>query len=268
MTNIFDFTNYRAYLAQWIADQGDRSYGLKGRISAALNISSSLLSQILKEEKSFTADQTSDLSDFMGLSEIESDYLHLLVESSRAGTPKYRDKLKKKILALQEQSKRIGKRVPRNKELTDEQKSIYYSSWLYTGMRNLSAVPGFDNIQSLADHLRIEPAVAQRFLRFLLENGLCVEDKGKITYGPASTHIDMESPFVNKHHQNWRFQGIHHMDKRRDEDLFFTGPMSLSKEAAQEVRKMIPNFIQTVMKTTGPSPSEMVACLNIDWFKY
>jgi uncharacterized protein (TIGR02147 family) len=268
MTNIFDFLSYRAYLTNWIESQGDRSYGLKGRIAGALNISSSLLSQVLKEEKSLTPDQTSDLCDFMGLNEIEGEYLHLLVEISRAGTPKYREKLKRKILALQEQSKKIGKRVPRNKELSDEQKAIYYSSWLYTGMRNLVAVPGFDHVQALALYLQIEPQVAQKFLRFLLENGLCLEEKGKLTYGPASTHIDTDSPFVNKHHQNWRLQGINHMDKRRDEDLFFTGPMSLSREAALEIRKMIPNFIQSVMKITGPSPSEQVSCLNIDWFKY
>lgn len=58
------------------------------------------------------------------------------------------------------------------------------------------------------------------------------------------------------------------MDRRRDEDIFFTSPMSLSKAASEEVRKLLPTVIQAVMKITGPSPSETAACLNIDWFEY
>jgi uncharacterized protein (TIGR02147 family) len=268
MLEIFEFTSYRKYLASWIEAQGERSYGLKGRIAQALGVSASLLSQALKGEKSLTSDQTSDLCDYLGLNDLESDYLHLLVEKERAGNPRYREKIERKIRGLQQQSQKLGKRVPRNKELSDEQKAIYYSSWLYTGIRNLSAIPGFNHSETIAEHLHCEPQVVLKILKFLLENGLCREENGKITYGPASTHIDKESPFVNKHHQNWRFQAIHHMEKKSDKDIFFTSPMSLSHEAADQVRKLIPAFVQTVMKITGPSPSEKVMCLNIDWFNY
>lgn len=268
MLSIFEYTNYRQYLAAWIDSLGSRSYGIKGRIANSLGVSSSLISQVLKGEKTLTPDQTSELSDFLGLNEIESDYLHLLVDWDRAGGHRYREKLQRKITYLQEQSRRIGKRVPRHKELNDEQRAIYYSSWIYTGIRNLTAVPGFDNIDAIAEHLHLESGTVTRVIRFLVENGLCQEEKGKMTYGPASTHVDKDSPFVNKHHQNWRFQAIQHMERRRDEDIFFTSPMSLSKHAAEEIRKLLPNFIQSIMKISGPSPSEVVACLNIDWFEY
>jgi len=147
-----------------------------------------------------------------------------LVEVDRAGNHRYREKLKRKIAQLREQSRKIGKRVPRNKELNDEQRAIYYSSWLYTGVRNLTALPGLDHAEAIAAHLKIEPVLIKQVLRFLLENGWCRELNGRITYGPASTHVGKESPFVSKHHQNW--------------------------------------------KVAGPSPSEIAACLNIDWFEY
>jgi uncharacterized protein (TIGR02147 family) len=268
MLSIFEYTNYRGYLEAWIGSLGSRSYGSKGRIAESLRVSASLISQILKGEKTLTPDQTSDLSDFLGLNEIESDYLHLLVDLDRAGSLRFREKLQRKIDQLQQQSRRIGKRVPRDKELNDEQRAIYYSSWIYTGIRNLTAVPGLDHVDAIAEHLRLESGVVNRVIRFLIENGLCREVDGKITYGPASTHVDKDSPFVNKHHQNWRFQAIQHMEGRRDEDIFFTSPMSLSREAAKEIRKLLPNFIQSVMKISGPSSSEVSACMNIDWFEY
>lgn len=268
MLTIFDFLNYRDYLKAWIETQGEQGYGLKGRMAAALKISSSLVSQILKGEKGLTADQASDLADFLGLSEIESDFLHLLVEFDRAGSIRYREKLKKKISSLQVQSRSVGKRVPRHKELSDEQKGIYYSSWLYTGVRNLTAIPDMDRLDKMSEVLKVEPAIISKILRFLLDHGLCREEGGKITYGPASTHVDNDSPFVNKHHQNWRLQAIQNMERRRDSDLFFTSPMSLSRKAAAEIRVLLPTVIQSVMKISGPSDSEMAACLNIDWFDY
>ena len=268
MTSIFEFTSYREYLTTWIESQGVRSYGLKGRIAEAVGVSSSLVSQVLKGEKTLTPDQASELSDFIGLTELESEYLHMLVEVDRAGNPRYREKLERKMRVLQEHSRRLGKRVPRSKELTEEQKAIYYSSWLFTGVRNLTAIPGHGSVEALAKHLHVEPAVINRVLRFLIDNGLCKEDGGQITYGPASTHVDKESPFVNKHHQNWRFQAIQQMERKRDDDLFFSSPMSLSREAANEIRTLLPNVVQSVMKISGPSPSETVACLNIDWFEF
>lgn len=268
MTSIFDFSNYCAYLGDWIKAQGSRSYGLKGRIAQAIGVSSSLVSQVLKGEKTLTPDQTSDLSDFIGLTALEAEYLHLLVEFERAGNPRYREKLDQKLRLVQEQSRRLGNRVPRSKELTEEQKAIYYSSWLFTGVRNLTAIPGQGSVEALSKHLHVEPAVINRVIRFLIENGLCKEEGGQITYGPASTHVDKESPFVNKHHQNWRFQAIQQMERKRDDDLFFSSPMSLSREAANDIRKLLPNVVQNVMKISGPSPSETVACLNIDWFEF
>jgi uncharacterized protein (TIGR02147 family) len=268
MLEIFEFSSYRKYLESWIEAQGERSYGLKGRIAQSLGISSSLLSQVLKGEKSLTSDQTSDLCDYLGLNELESDYLHLLVDKERAGNPRYREKIERKIRHLQKESQKIGRRVTKNKELTEEQKAIYYASWLYTGIRNLSAIEKFSHVDKIAEHLRCEPQVVTKVVRFLVENGLCREEGGKITYGPAVIHVDKESPFVNKHHQNWRLQALQNMEQKRESDLFFTSPMSLSVEAAAEIRKMLPAFIQAVMKIVGPSTSEKAVCLNIDWFEY
>jgi hypothetical protein len=58
------------------------------------------------------------------------------------------------------------------------------------------------------------------------------------------------------------------MELRRDEDLFFTQPMALSKEAAEKIRLMLPGIIEQIHAISGPSDSEVVRCFNIDWFEY
>ncbi len=269
MKQIFDFTSYREYLEQWIAQQGAHSHGQKGKISRALSISSSLLSQILKGEKSLTQDHASDLCDYLGLSEYEADYLHAMVEWDRAGSMRYRSKVKKKMDAMKAASLKISKRVTQNKELTDEQKSVYYSTYLYTAVRNLTAIADLQTSSQIALYLGVDESIIHKTIKFLIDNGFCIPtSSGGVTYGPRSLHVDQDSPFVNKHHQNWRLQGLRAMENRRGEDLFFTSPMSLSEKDVHVIRKMIPNFIQEVAKIVGPSDSEKAMCLNIDWFKY
>lgn len=268
MVSIFEYTNYRKYLERWIESHGDGAYGLKGKIAKAMGISSSLMSQIQKGERSLTSEQTFDLANFIGLNELEADFFHLIVEFDKSGNHRYKDRLQRKIKSMQEQSKKIGTRVPRTRELSDEQKAIFYSSWLYSGITNLSALNSFNDAQVIADHLKIEARSVQKIIRFLLEIGMCKEVDGKIKNGTTAIHVDRESPFVNKHHQNWRIKAISQMENSSDSDVFFTSPMSLSVEASDEVKKMIVNFIQSVMSISGPSQSEKVSCLNIDWFDY
>jgi hypothetical protein len=44
--------------------------------------------------------------------------------------------------------------------------------------------------------------------------------------------------------------------------------MSLSEKDAEKLRKLIPQWIEEIHKIVGPSDSECVRCLNIDFFNY
>lgn len=268
MKTVFDFTDYREFLNTWIDEHGEGSRGLKGRIAQACGVSSSLISLILKGHKHLTLEQAAEAADFVGLNDREAEYFFLLVEIGKAGSHKLQTKLRKRMKEQQEQAKKISKRVRKDIELSDEVKSIYYSSWIYTGIRNLSAVPGTNDVPAIAKRLNLPVAVVNRAVNFLLENGLCKKENGQLTFGPANTHVESDSPFVIKHHQNWRLRGFSFMDAFSESDLFYTCPMSLSAETAEEIRRLLPGFIEEVLKKVRPSPSEKIYCLNLDWFEY
>ncbi|MGZ3743368.1 MAG: DUF4423 domain-containing protein [Pseudobdellovibrionaceae bacterium] len=166
------------------------------------------------------------------------------------------------------QARKISSRVKKDLELSEEQKSIYYSSWLYTGVRNLSACPNTQDIHKMAEHLKIPYEVLQPVVEFLVANGLCKLEKGHLSYGPQNTHLGAESPYVNQQHRNWRLKANEKMEHRREKDLFYTCPMSLSEKAFEDVRNFLPTVIQQVLKIVGPSVSEEVACFNLDFFEY
>jgi uncharacterized protein (TIGR02147 family) len=266
MVQIFDFNDYREYLRAWIEAQPGR--GTSGRLAEAMGISPSMMSLTMKGEKNLSAEQATELVEFLTLNDLEADYFFLLLELGKAGSHKLTQRLQKKQKSLLLQARKISSRVRKDIELSDEQKSIFYSSWLYTGLRNLSACPGTQDLHKMSAHLNIPYEVLQPILEFLVENGLCKLEKGQITYGPQHTHLASDAPYVNQQHRNWRSKAQQQMDLRRENDLFYTCPMSLSEEGYEQIRKMLPSFIQQVLKIVGPSESEIVACFNIDFFKW
>ncbi len=86
--------------------------------------------------------------------------------------------------------------------------------------------------------------------------------------GPKVTHIDNHTPFVIRHHNNWRIKALQSLDSKSDENLHYTGPMALSKKAATEVREKIIQLIKEATKSAAKSNSETLQCLTIDWFNF
>ena len=268
MISVYDHTSYRGFLKDWIQDQPQSGRGQQLKLARAAGVSSTLMSLILKGDKDLSLDQANEISDHMGLNERESDFFFLLVQKDRAGSHKLKSKLEKKARELRAQAQKLSRRLQKDIEFTPEIRSIYYSTWMYTGLRNLIATEQFSNVQELAQRLHLPAAHIAPVVDFLLQHGLCLNKNGKLTYGPQRTHLEAESPHAIKHHQNWRLRGFQIMDQRDERDLFGTFPMSLSHEAAQKIRELLPKLIEDILKISGPSPSEQVACLNIDWFNY
>ncbi len=263
---IYDFDDYRKFLQHWLQAKG--KHGILGKWAKAMNISSTLVSFVMSGKKDFTLEQASDLSDYLNLNEQESEYFLLLLEIARAGTEAYRNKLLKKKVLIQNKMNQITAKVGPHQELTDEIKGVFYSSWMYSGVRILSAIPQFQEPVTIARHLNLPTDTVAKVLGFLVENKLCKQEGGKFTYGPSKTHVNMHSPHVTKHHQNWRLRGTAAMELRDENDFFYTGPMAISADVAKEIRGLLLAHVEKVVKIAGPSDSEEAHCLNIDWFRY
>jgi len=267
MKTVYEFQDYREFLNSWISSQ-EHSRGLRGRLSEAMGISSTMMSLIMKGDKNLSLEQAAEAAEFVGLNEKETDYFFLLVELGRAGSHKLQTKLRRQIRAIQSEANKIAHRVKKDIELSEEAKAVFYSSWLYSGVRILSAVDGFNDIPSIAKRFNLPMHVVANVVEFLLEKDLCRKENGKITYGAARTHVGADSPFVTKHHHNWRLRGLQMMEQANETNLFYTKNMAISHKAAEEIRKLLPPLIESVDKIGGPSESEKVYCLNLDWFEY
>jgi len=124
-----------------------------------------------------------------------------------------------------------------------------------------------NSVDSLAIQFGISKKATREIVDFLLQHGLCINKDGKLTMGVQSTHLTPESPFLLSHHRNWRIKALEKMSKNFSDDLFYSGPMSLSKDLASDIRKNILALVESTVKKVIPSPSEELMCLNVDWFR-
>lgn len=268
VTSIYEFNDYKKYLKSWLNQQPKAGRGLIKKMADHLRMSSTMMSHILSGEKHFSMEAAHDLTIFIDLDEMESEFLLLLISYAKAGSFALQERYRKKIQSEQKKASEITNRVKADLELPEVAKTVFYSHWLYTGIRNMSACPGLQNIDEIADHLNLPRAIIKKVVDFLVKNELCIEKNGKLQPGPKQTHVGHQSPLVSRHHQNWRLQGFSKMIDSDDKNLFFTAPMSLSHETAELIRQKIPTFIEEIINLVRPSPSESVRCLNIDWFDY
>lgn len=268
MKTIFHYGEYKAFVRDWIAEQPHKGRGQLSKIAQVLGISSVSVSHVFSGPRHLSKEQALELAQFLGLSTLEEEFLFLLVDHGRAGTAKLEKKLAAQIAQKREASLSIKTRVLQDAELDESAKAIFYSQWYYSGVRNLTAIDGFQTPGSIAARLGLSAAKVKEILEFLVRYGLCVEEGGKYRVGAKKTHLDAQSALVTRHHANWRTKAVENMrDKDADAmELFYTGPMTLSREAALEIRRELVDLVERAVKIVAPAPSEELMCLNIDWF--
>ncbi len=244
-----------------------RGYGQSNKLAQFIGAHTTLVSQVMKGIKTFTFEQAALTADFLGLNDFESEFFLLLVQWDRAGNESLRKNLKRQIDQAKIKSAELEHRLKSDKKISEEQRAIFYSDWIYSAVRQLTAIDGFQNKDAIAVHFQISKKQTKEVIDFLLSTGLCIEIKGELRPGPSSTHLGASSPWVRIHHMNWRQKAMEQINKKDAVQLHYTAPLTVSKKHALKIREMIISFLAEVDTVIEPSPSEELLCMNIDWFK-
>jgi uncharacterized protein (TIGR02147 family) len=266
--DIFAHSDYKSLTLAWVKTRANNGRGQLQRMAKHLNASSTFISQVLRGDRDLSADQALELCAYFEFSQLECEYYILLVQKARAASAAYREYIEEKLRAVQRKSSNLKARIDVDRELNDVQKARFYSSWHYAAIRNLLALPGGHNSIGIAHRLNLEMHVVDEALEFLLESKLCVMEQGRVVPGPKITHLEASSPLVKSRQVQWRLKAFEAMDRANSKTLFYTCPMSLSAETKNQIRALLVQTIQDLLAKVKDSPSEELACLNIDWFSF
>lgn len=266
--NIFEFINYKKYVNERIGHMPKKGHGQYRKMSNFLEVNSVNVSQIFKGDRDLTIEQACELCEFFGLSELEGQYFVAMVEHERAGTHKLKKMIVKRLDEISEKSQDLKSRLKQEKQLSEEAKSTFYSNWYYSGIRMLTGLKGYGDVDRISEYFGLPVTTVRRVVDFLLQYGLCVERDGKIVMGSSSTHLEASSPLVSRHHMNWRLRGFENMEGIDSSELFFTMPCSLDSKSLKLIRKELVEAVERITKLIDEAPSEELACLNIDLFRF
>ena len=158
--------------------------------------------------------------------------------------------------------------MPNQIELKEAAKAEFYSTWCYTAVRLTADIPDLNDPTAIANRLGLPISLVQKVLTFLLTNQLLTLNDNNLALGPTRTHAARDTVHFQRHHQNWRMQSINRISQVNDDDIFFTAPMVLSKDLAEELRQRIPRILKEITNEVTQSPSETTRCLCIDWFRF
>ncbi len=260
----FSMTDYRTYMKAWTRAKGR---GECRRVSEALCMHTTLLSQVLNGRKSLTEEQATKLCDYMKLNLVETDYFLKLVQLERAGSEELKNIYARHLKQIRNQANEISNRVPESKELNSQDRAIFYSSWHYSMIRLLTMIKGKQTAEEIAIHLGISISRVQEVLSFLASRGLCRITNGKYVRTEQNTHVEARSALATRHHQNWRNKSIELHEKMSSDDLAFTAPVVLANKDIPKIRKLLLETIAEISSVVEESPAEEVVYLGIDWIK-
>jgi uncharacterized protein (TIGR02147 family) len=264
--DVFQYTDYRKFLQNWLARAKKETKFSAAQLAQIIGVHPTFLSQVLLGKKDFVSEHWINACEHFNLMEIEKDYLHFVFLKNRCGTPSGRKYYQRKIDEILKRRLQLRERMKEHRELNDEERATFYSSWLYSAIRLFCGIGKGQAIEGLSQKFNISKERTEEIVNFLIQLGLCQLERGMIQMGSQHVHVPANSLFVTKHHLNWRIRAIQSLDRIQENELHFTAPMAISKKDFSVIREKIVKLIQETIEVAKASEAEDLATLTIDFF--
>ena len=265
--DLFSFHDYRSYLSAWLVEARSRRTSNLTRLAEQIGVHTSFLAHVLSGEKNLSFEQAAEVCEALEHTALEREFFFSLLQIERAGTAKLKNYWKQKKAEIATEREGVRSRVGSHRELSAEDRAVFYSSWVYVAVFVACDIDGGQTLEQIAERFRLPRARAQDVLEFLCGSGICIRDGARFKMGPAVIYLSNDSPLVVKHHTNWRLRALQKMDTREATELFYTSPMSISRADAARVRELLAKAIEESLAICKDSKSEEVVNLNIDFFR-
>lgn len=267
MKPIFEYSGYKEFVRDSLLSMPHRGRGQYRRMAEQMRVHTTLLSHVFRGDKELTAEQACAVASFLGLHELESDYLLALVERSRAGSPALKLAIDRRLATLRERHQQLEHRVPGARMLSREERTTFYSQWYYSAVRLTASLPGMKDAQAIAARLGLPREVVQAALTFLLDADLLAREGEGYRLVAKRTHLGASSPLAATHHRNWRVQAMSRYERMTPRDFAFTAPISLSRADFGLIRELLVDAVGKVTQIVEPSSCESLGILNVDWLE-
>ncbi|MCB0356151.1 MAG: TIGR02147 family protein [Bdellovibrionales bacterium] len=265
--NLFKYEDYKSYIKDRIQQMPRKGRGQLRQLAMHLGVSTVQVSHVFTGDRELNPELALEVASYFELKSLETEYFVLLVQKARAGTHRLKQHYNQQLSVVRQEGLSTGYRLEGAKVITEEVKLEYYTNVLHSLVRLVLLLDSVNGISEIAQRLHLSEQEAQTSLDFLLRYGFCEKVKGQIKVKDPVLYLPPDSPLVAQQHIHWRLRGMEKVRFLSDEELFFSGPVTLAKQDLPRIKEEIKNFIAQFMNSIKDSKDEDLACLNIDWFK-
>lgn len=265
-SSVFDFDDYRLYLVSRLGDAGKRT-GLRSQACGAVGCHSTYLSQVLSGKTELSLEYAEAFNKFFHHGPEEGNFFLLLLLKARAGSQALRERFQAQIDSVRKTRAAVRGRLKDADEVSAADQDRFYSSWLYGALHVLASLPQMKTKTQLAASLGVSETKVAEAVEFLSRIGVLVGNKGGLQVGPRHVHLNSDSRLITRHHINWRFHAIQSLEAASAEDLHYSGTISLSKTAAQQIRANLVKAFKENMALMRDSKEEVAYVYNYDFYR-
>lgn len=217
-------------------------------------------------QKDFSAEQAIIVCRFLDLFNRDKDYFLELIYYARSENPELKKHHLECLAKIQAETLQVKSRVGKAKELSEEQKIIYYSDWIFMPVWPSNSIKEMNDSKSIATLLKLSSEKVAKALEFLIEAGLCEYENNELKLKVKKTHLTSDSLMIKNHHLNWRLKSIEASKSLPDSELISTAPISVSRKDFAKIKELILTLIEEISSIVKESEPEVIACLSFDHY--
>lgn len=266
MLDLEKYDNYKAWLKDRMAALPKRGHGEARRIAAFLDVNSTMVSQILSGSKDFTLEQAEMMTQYFALKPEESEYFILLVQRERAGTTSLKKLFSRQIAEKRKTASELSAQIKPDRHISESERAEFYSSYLYSAIRLYCSIGTGKMLSEICERFQIPRLKVANILQFLERANLVIQQEGRYCLAAQTTLLDRNAVMIGKHHTNWHLKALERVERVSDEEMLFSGPLSIGKKEFATIREDLLQLLKRASKLTQESEADDIGCLILDLF--
>jgi len=266
MRSVFEFTNYKEFVLERIESAPKQGRGMRRELAQAMGCQVAYVSHVLAGDRHFSLEQAEALGRHLALRAEEVEFLLLLVEHNRAGTVGLRKLMENQIRDRRQNYQELHSRVEMHGKISEQDKTIYYSSWHFQAVRVALSLPQCRTAAAISKELSLPLGRVIEVLTFLIERGIAQEKNGQYFPGTTHVHLSSDSPHISRLHSNWRLHALRSLENGPGSDFHYSGVVSLSCEDFEKVQEILRKAVLDSLEMVKSSKEERMAIMNLDFY--
>lgn len=259
---IYNLKQYREIIELLL----NKKSGARLRLSQHIGCQAAYLSRVMGHKADLSQDQILLVADFFKLDTDQTEYLVYTLLENRGGNAKSKKFFREKAQQIAERGLQLNKQLRAESKLSTEFEAAYYSSWIYSALHISLLNPKFD-IKNFSEQNGLRWPDVLSALNKLEQIGLIMKKQNRWQVVHTNTHLGANSPWLSRHHINWRMKISEKMTREDLNGLHYTSIASCSKADRERVNQVLIEALQKCRDIIKKSSDEVSFYYGCDLFE-